>query len=49
MSLPVNVFCWLGWYDAISVTPSANLAVAPCANFGAGVGRGRPSLSRARR
>src|SRR5947208_6006105 len=49
VSLPVNVFCWLGWYEAISATPSAKVATAPCAKRGARRGRGAPSRRRARR
>src|SRR5437773_1428433 len=48
VSLPVNVFCWLGWYEAISATPSAKVATAPCAKRGARRGRGAPRV-RARR
>src|SRR5437773_953001 len=48
VSLPVNVFCWLGWYEAISATPSAKVATAPCAKRGARRGRCEPDEEEAR-
>ena len=38
VSRPVNVFCWLGWYEPTTTKPPAR-ATAPCPN----AGRGRAS------
>ena len=36
VSLPVNVFCWLGWNEQRSVRPSASPTSTPWPNFGRG-------------
>ena len=36
MSLPVNVFCWLGWNEHSSVTPPGAAASTPWPNRGRG-------------
>src|SRR5207302_7679498 len=34
VSLPVLVFCRLGWYDATRATPLGSVVTAPCAKIG---------------
>ena len=43
VSRPVNVFCWLGWYEERSTSPEASRCSAPCPNDGLGRGDGEPA------
>ena len=36
VSLPVKVFCWLGWYEHTTLRPSGHGASTPCPNRGRG-------------
>ena len=37
VSLPVKVFCWLGWYEQTTYVPSGARTSTPCPNFGRGL------------
>src|SRR6266850_1959106 len=44
---PVKVFCWLGWYEPISVVLQGRTCTTPWENFGSGAGSGNPSSRQA--
>ena len=47
VSRPVNVFCWLGWYEERSTSPEASRCSAPCANDGLGRATANPRAASA--